>query len=175
VQFLAAAPALSRRDPVGAVRRICDGNLRELLALTDTDGAERALALERFSDAFLAAHRDEIAARAEAGCIRDGHGDLRAEHVVLEDPLLIIDRLEFDRRLRETDVADDLAFLVMDLERLGAHDAARALVESYREAGGDAGSDGLLAFYGAYRASSPPRSRWCAQAARRPGRRDRRS
>jgi aminoglycoside phosphotransferase family enzyme/predicted kinase len=151
-QFHAAAPALSRRDPVGAVRRTCDGNLRELLALADIDGAERALALERFTDAFLVDHRDEIAARAEAGRIRDGHGDLRAEHVVLEDPLVIVDRLEFDRRLRETDVADDLAFLVMDLERLGADDAARTLVESYREAGGDAGSDGLLAFYGAHRA-----------------------
>jgi aminoglycoside phosphotransferase family enzyme/predicted kinase len=150
--FHAAAPLRGTRDPVGELRRMCDGNLRELLALVDTDGARRAVALERFTDAFLVAHRDEIAARAEAGRIRDGHGDLRAEHVVLEDPLVIVDRLEFDRRLRETDVADDLAFLVMDLERLGARDPARLLVESYRDAGGDPGSDALLAFYAAHRA-----------------------
>jgi predicted kinase len=77
---------------------------------------------------------------------------LRAEHVVLEDPIAIIDRLEFDPRLRTIDVADDLAFLTMDLERLGASHAARVLVAAYRAAGGDPGGDALLAFYGAYRA-----------------------
>lgn len=34
------------------------------------------LAAERFTEAFLVTHGDEIAARANAGRIRDGHGDL---------------------------------------------------------------------------------------------------
>jgi predicted kinase len=50
------------------------------------------------------------------------------------------------------DVADDLAFLTMDLESLGAGGMAKALVEAYREAGGDPGEETLLAFFAAYRA-----------------------
>jgi predicted kinase len=71
---------------------------------------------------------------------------------VLEQPPAIVDRLEFDARLRTTDVSADLAFLVMDLEHLGVGDAAHLLVAAYREAGGDPGSDELLAFHGVHRA-----------------------
>jgi aminoglycoside phosphotransferase family enzyme/predicted kinase len=153
---LAAFHASARRccpeDPVGDVRRTCEHNFRELFALADDATARRLLALERFAGAFLVTHRVQIAARAEAGFVRDGHGDLRADHVVFEGTLAVVDRLEFDPRLREVDVADDLAFLVMDLERLGASDATRDLVRCYRDAGGDTGSDALLSFYGAYRA-----------------------
>lgn len=151
-EFHAAAAALAPADPLADVKRACDDNARELLVLADDATAPQILAAERFSGAFLVAHRDEIAARAAAGRVRDGHGDLRAEHVVLEEPAMIVDRLEFDATLRQTDVADDLAFLAMDLERLGAGACARLLVSAYREAGGDAGSDALIAFYAAYRA-----------------------
>lgn len=150
--FHAGARVVAADDHPGDVLRACEGNLSELLASADAETARRVLSAERFTAAFVVTHRQEFAARAAAGHVRDGHGDLRAEHVVLEDPLIVVDRLEFDARLREIDVADDLAFLVMDLERLGAPATARSLVASYREAGGDPGSDSLLAFYGAYRA-----------------------
>jgi aminoglycoside phosphotransferase family enzyme/predicted kinase len=151
-EFHAQAAALAPSDPLGDVKRARDHNARELLALADDATAARILAAEHFTDAFLVAHRGEFVARAAAGRVRDGHGDLRAEHVVLEDPLAIVDRLEFDARLREIDVADDLAFLVMDLERLGAGACARLLVAAYREAGGDPGDDALIAFYAVHRA-----------------------
>jgi aminoglycoside phosphotransferase family enzyme/predicted kinase len=152
--FHAGATVLAPSDFVGDERRACEDNMRELYAVCGDDDAlaRRVLGAERFAGAFLVARRAEIAARARAGHVRDGHGDLRAEHVLLEQPLQIVDRLEFDERLRAIDVADDLAFLVMDLERLGAGDAARLLVRSYRDVGGDPGSDGLLAFYAHYRA-----------------------
>jgi aminoglycoside phosphotransferase family enzyme/predicted kinase len=150
--FHAAAEVLTAPDPVGAVKRACDDNARELLALADDATARTILAAERFTAAFLARHRDELARRAAAGCVRDGHGDLRAEHVVLSEPPVIVDRLEFDARLRAIDVADDLAFLAMDLESLGAGGAARELIAAYREAGGDPGGDALVAFFGTYRA-----------------------
>ena len=151
-EFHAGADALAPVDPAGDVQRACDDNVRELLALADDATARRILAAQRFSAAFLLAHRAEIAARAAAGRVRDGHGDLRAEHVVLSEPPVIVDRLEFDAGLRAIDVADDLAFLAMDLEALGAGDAARLLVAAYRDAGGDPGSDALVAFFGVYRA-----------------------
>ncbi len=126
--------------------------LREVGAGVVDPGRLRA-AIE-FTDAFLVQHRGELERRAAAGCIRDGHGDLRAEHAILPraEPPYIYDCIEFDPRLRETDVAADLAFLVMDLTRLGREDGARELVETYRLAGGDPGDDALLAFFAAYRA-----------------------
>lgn len=107
-----------------------------------------------FTDAFLVHHREELERRAAAGRIRDGHGDLRAEHAIV--PLggepYVYDCIEFDPRLRETDVTADLAFLVMDLTRLGRGECARDLVTTYRWAGGDPGEDELVAFFAAYRA-----------------------
>ena len=153
VEFHAGADVVRPSDPPGDVQRACDRNARELHALAgDEATARRILAAERFTGAFLVVHREAIAARAAAGRVRDGHGDLRAEHVVLSEPLTIVDRLEFDAGLRAIDVADDLAFLAMDLESMGAADAARLLLAAYRDAGGDAGEGALVAFFGTYRA-----------------------
>lgn len=107
-----------------------------------------------FTDAFLVRHRELLERRAAAGRIRDGHGDLRAEHAIvpLDAPPYVYDCIEFDPRLREIDVAADLAFLVMDLVRLEREDCARDLLATYRWAGGDPGDDTLVAFFAAYRA-----------------------
>lgn len=150
--FHASAPRFSPRDHVLAVMRASQRNVRQLLALTSEDVARSVRACARFTDAFLLTHGHEIAARADAGFIRDGHGDLRAAHVVFDDRLAIIGRHELDPRLREIDVAEDVAFLVMDLERIGAQRAADLLVQRYWEAGGELCSPELLAFYGAQRA-----------------------
>lgn len=109
------------------------------------DASADADALRAFAERALRQLGPELDARAAAGLHRDGHGDLRAEHVVLGDELLIVDRLEFDRDLRCTDVAGDLAFLLMDLELHGAAWAAERLVGAYERAGGDAGDRRLRA------------------------------
>lgn len=106
---------------------------------------------EQLAGAVLEARRAELLARAAVGLVRDGHGDLRAEHVVLERGIEIVDCVEFDPALREIDVGLDLAFLVMDLLRRDERLAA-ALVAAYREAGGDPGDDALVAFFAAQRA-----------------------
>lgn len=151
--FHAAAPSVAVASPVARVQATMDRNAEELLPLLEgVAPASDLLALERFATAFVVGHRGEIAARAAAGHIVDGHGDLRAEHVVFEaDGVMVVDRLEFDPALRTLDTADDLAFLVMDLLSLGAPEAADTLVRAYREAGGDPGSDALIAFHAAYR------------------------
>ena len=63
----------------------------------------------------------------------------------------IFDCVEFNRDLRCADVASDLAFLLMDLTRLGAAEVATALLARYRAAGLDL-PDELLRFYSAHRA-----------------------
>jgi uncharacterized protein len=103
-----------------------------------------------FGEAFVHAHATEMQRRAGEGWVRDGHGDLRCEHVLLGPVVRVVDRIEFDPTLRRMDVACDLAFLTMDLEAHGKRWAARELVGAYQDAGGSPGSEQLRAFYGAY-------------------------
>jgi aminoglycoside phosphotransferase family enzyme/predicted kinase len=108
-------------------------------------------AVQRFSYAFLRARTPLLEQRVEAGMVRDLHGDLRAEHVVIEqDRLSIIDCIEFDDRLRLIDVAADLAFLIMDLERLGAHNLVAAVERTYLDRTEDPDLRTLLPFYCCY-------------------------
>jgi aminoglycoside phosphotransferase family enzyme/predicted kinase len=103
-------------------------------------------------EGVLRTRRGELLERGRRGLVADGHGDLRAEHVLLTDPVQVVDAVEFDPALRVADVACDLGFLVMDLEGRGAGDLAEALVSGYREAGGDPGDAALLAAMACYRA-----------------------
>ena len=105
----------------------------------------RLAALARFSRAALGGFAPRLRARESAGLVRDGHGDLRAEHILSTEPLEIVDAIDFDPALRVADVAYDLAFLVMDVAR-HSEPFARALVRGYTSAGGDAGDERLLAF-----------------------------
>ncbi|MGH2551985.1 MAG: AAA family ATPase, partial [Thermomicrobiales bacterium] len=103
--------------------------------------------------AFLDGNPGAIRDRAEAGWIREGHGDLKCEHVTLDPPgaLQVYDCVEFNIDIRCADVASDLAFLLLDLERLGARNVATELVQRYRDAGIDL-PDEMLTLYRAHRA-----------------------
>ena len=90
--------------------------------------------------------------RIVAGRIRDGHGDLRAEHICLTDPIVIFDCIEFNHRFRYGDVAADVAFLAMDLEERGFPDLARTFVRAHGEYAEDAELPSVLDFYQCYRA-----------------------
>lgn len=91
-------------------------------------------------------------ARVHAGHIVEGHGDLRPEHVCLQDGVPIIDCLEFSRELRLLDSADELAFLALECERLGASATAALLLSAYSGASGDLPQPALQHFYQSYRA-----------------------
>jgi len=139
--------------PVLAVERQMTENFHELLAIVQQRvEVGWVLALERFAHAFVMAHAQMLDARARRGLVREVHGDLRAGHVLLGERLEVVDCVEFDSGMRELDVADDLAFLVMDLVAKGGERFARTLVRAYRDAGGDPGDDWLIAFYSCHRA-----------------------
>jgi aminoglycoside phosphotransferase family enzyme/predicted kinase len=129
------------------------GVIDETLASLTANGApaRRVTSLARFCHSALTAFGPELARRARRGCVRDGHGDLRAEHILLGDPIRAVDGVEFDRGLRVADVGYDLAFLVMDVARRD-DELARTLVRGYRAAGGDPGSAALLDFFCCVRA-----------------------
>ncbi|MEW6077969.1 MAG: AAA family ATPase [Thermodesulfobacteriota bacterium] len=84
--------------------------------------------------------------------IRDGHGDLRCEHIYFHDGIRIIDCIEFNPGFRLGDTANDLAFLIMDLDFRGHDHWARRLLAAYVEKSGDAGLVPLIDFYKCYRA-----------------------
>jgi aminoglycoside phosphotransferase family enzyme/predicted kinase len=102
-----------------------------------------------------------IAARAARNHACEGHGDLRSDHVYLEqrgagagagEEVIIIDCVEFDERYRCGDPIADLAFLAMDLRSHGAWQAADLLISTYLDESGDAQGEKLLPFYCGYRA-----------------------
>ncbi len=126
-------------------------NIRELAQVSHQLGWQLDPA-RAFAEAFARAHAGEIERRRRAGCVRDGHGDLRCEHVLAVPLVRVVDRVEFDPALRRTDVACDLAFLAMDLEACAEPWAARELTSAYREEGMDPGGEELQAFYAAHRA-----------------------
>ncbi len=153
-RFHADAPRVEEAAaPVLAVERQFERNVHELLGSVDQrDEIGRVQALERFAHAYITGHAQTLQARATLGHVREGHGDLRAEHVLVNGVVQIVDCVEFDSSLRELDVADDLAFLVFDLVAHGGERFGEVLVRAYRDAGGDPGDDSLIAFYAAYRA-----------------------
>lgn len=101
---------------------------------------------------FLAHHAEVFKRRVDTGRIRDGHGDLRTDHVYFVDGLQIIDCIEFNDRFRCGDAAVDIAFLVMDMAFLGYVALGYTLLGAYAAAADDPGAFALIDFYVAYRA-----------------------
>ena len=94
-----------------------------------------------------------FAERIALGKVCDGHGDLLADDIFcLDDGPRILDCLEFDDALRYGDVLADVAFLAMDLERLGAPDLASRFLGWYREFSAETYPMTLAHHYIAYRA-----------------------
>ncbi|MDP3063752.1 MAG: AAA family ATPase, partial [Chloroflexota bacterium] len=108
--------------------------------------------LRAYSEAFLEVRQPEFRAREREGWVRDCHGDLHTAQIFLDDGIHIIDCIEFNQRFRYSDVAADIAFLAMDLDRHGRQDLSAALVSAYRQALGDAGFLDFLDFFKVYRA-----------------------
>jgi uncharacterized protein len=155
-RFHDAAETGGEIDELGGIETI-RANWHENFAQTDAlppdvlPGETRRRVREHV-DAVLEREAARFTARVAAGRSRDGHGDLQAQHICCVDPLQIFDCIEFNHRFRFGDVAGDIAFLAMDLERLGRPDLALRFVNAYLEEGGDYEAVPLLDFYRAYRA-----------------------
>lgn len=117
--------------------------------------------IERTQLEQLEQHGERFVARVAAGRVRDGHGDLRLEHVYLADDsvdgsadgeVTIIDCIEFNDRFRYADVAADLAFLAMDLSEHGHVALSEHLMARYAQHAGDYDLYTVLDFYESYRA-----------------------
>ena len=101
---------------------------------------------------FIAQCGGLITARFRHRRIVDGHGDLRPEHIWLGERIRIIDCLEFNDRLRVVDPFDEIAYLALECERLGAAWAGARLRRRMTRLLRDGPTDALFTFYHGYRA-----------------------
>jgi aminoglycoside phosphotransferase family enzyme len=108
--------------------------------------------VDRIQHRFVAEHGDMLTMRVRRRRIVDGHGDLRPEHVWLNHDVRIIDCLEFNTRLRTVDPLDEIAFLTLECERLGAAWAGQYIRKGVERGLHEAPADELFRFYRSYRA-----------------------
>ena len=82
--------------------------------------------------------RDWLTERSATGYVRRCHGDLHLGNLCLwEGKPVPFDALEFDEALATIDVAYDLAFLLMDLDRRVGREAANRVMNRYVARTGD--------------------------------------
>ena len=155
-RFHAEAPTGGEIDDLGSLATI-RANWSENFAQTerlhpDVLPAEWRRTVRAWVERFMEREASRFAARVAAGRARDCHGDLQAQHVCCTEPIQIFDCIEFNHRFRYGDVAGEIAFLAMDLDRLGRPDLALRFLNAYLEASGDYDAVPLIDFYRAYRA-----------------------
>jgi aminoglycoside phosphotransferase family enzyme/predicted kinase len=137
-----------------AVRALILENLEECAqaaAVFGGDADVRALRTALGERLEAAAHW--MAERFAGGRVRECHGDLHTRNIVRQGPrLLAFDCLEFECAFRWIDVADEVAFLLADLDSSRHSRHAQAFLGGYLMNSGDYQACRLLPLYKAHRA-----------------------
>jgi len=139
--------------PEAILGNVCENFAQASVAVRAHLSETQARDIERSQIEFVERKADLLKRRIADGRVRDGHGDLRLEHVYFDgrpEPT-IIDCIEFTERFRFEDVCSDIAFLSMDLRREGRADLAERFLASYARYSGDYELYELVDFYEGYR------------------------
>ncbi len=104
-----------------------------------------------YTRGFIGQWKSLFAKRKKDDFVREGHGDLHSQHVCLTRPPIVFDCIEFSKRFSISDILEDIAFLLMDLEFRGRFDLSRALFRAYFSVQRHALVSQLLLFYKVYR------------------------
>ena len=135
------------------IRRNLETNVQEIEPFIG-----KSLTFEEFRDIgaynanFLTCSGDLLQTRLRDSRVREGHGDLRAEHICLEEDPVIYDCIEFSEKFRYCDTASEIAFLSMDLDYLGAPMLSDHFIRSFQNFTKDPDLLHLLPLYKTYRA-----------------------
>lgn len=164
-RFHASAAVASIDAPLGTpdvVLAHCLENFRQVAgsagapgddAAADPTRATRLQRLEAWTRTEHARLAPMMESRRSRGFVRECHGDLHLANLVLiDDTVVAFDGIEFSAALRWTDVAADLAFVVMDLRRFGLKGLAQRLLDAWLEITGDFEAITLMPFLLVYRA-----------------------
>ena len=115
--------------------------------------ADEVRALRTILGASLEAAAPCMSERFTGGRVRECHGDLHVRNIVRwESRLLAFDCLEFEPAFRWIDVADEVAFVLADLEVCGQPLHAQTFLDGYLAHSGDYQACQLLELYKAHRA-----------------------
>jgi aminoglycoside phosphotransferase family enzyme/predicted kinase len=151
-----AAPvvATSSFGTADAVRKIILDNFASLRSLPEAaQWQETVQALEQWVELAHERLATLISSRRDSGLVRECHGDLHCGNVVRWDGALVpFDGIEFDPALRFIDVANDIAFLTMDLAMHDRRDLRHAVLQAWTQTLGDFGGLPLLPYFETYRA-----------------------
>jgi predicted kinase len=157
-RFHAAAATGAQIDRFGHLGSIAF-NVRENFvqaraALSQVVTEREARQVEGQQLGFLEENAALFERRVRARRIRDGHGDLRLEHVYFhgQETPRVLDCIEFNERLRYADVCSDIAFLSMDLAWHGRRELAELLLAAYARESDDYDLYSVVDFYQSYRA-----------------------
>jgi aminoglycoside phosphotransferase family enzyme/predicted kinase len=126
-------------------------NLRELIAVSHHCPVDLIQATHGFQLQLLNLRPELFDVRVDGGYVIEGHGDLRPEHICFAEPIAIFDCIEFNLDFRRVDLADELAFLAMECDVLGAQWAGTQLFTALRGRTGNP-PPVLIDFYKSYRA-----------------------
>ncbi len=113
---------------------------------------DRFVFVESKIKGFLLGNKTIFEKRNAEGRVKDGHGDLHSGNIFISDKIYIFDAIEFNERFRFGDVANEVAFLSMDLDFHNKGDLSNYFVEKYIEYSKDEELKKLLDFYKCYRA-----------------------
>lgn len=105
-----------------------------------------------YTRTFREVNEEYFKERDRGGWIRDGHGDLHAQHICMNEEILIYDCIEFNRRFRYADILCDASFLAMDVQMRGYDDLAHRYTNSYLSETGQQGTQALYNYYSCYHA-----------------------
>jgi aminoglycoside phosphotransferase family enzyme len=135
------------------IRQNTDENFAQTEKYTGTSiTGEEYQHIKNYTNNFIDSNKSLFDKRVREGKIRDCHGDLHAAHVCFTDDICIYDCIEFNDRFRYSDVASEIAFLAMDLDRYQQASLPRHLVNTYVALSHDEELLKLLNFYKCYRA-----------------------
>ena len=149
--YHARLPPIPGWNSAAALLGITRGNGQSALAAGLP--AQRAEAWRQRMTATIEARRAWLTARAAAGFVRRCHGDLHLGNLCLwEGVPVAFDALEFDEAMATIDVAYDLGFLLMDLDRRVGRAAANRVMNRYAARTGDAQATGGLPMFLSQRA-----------------------
>jgi aminoglycoside phosphotransferase family enzyme/predicted kinase len=163
--FQASASVAGASSPWGhaaaAMRWPRDNFATLRAALTEPADAARVQAMSAWTEQHFSAIEPLLSRRRQKGRVREGHGDLHLANLVLVDPdgqgsgepaVLPFDAIEFNDELRWIDVANDMAFVWMDLLHHEQPGLANRLLSDWLDASGDVSAPSVWSFFACYRA-----------------------
>jgi hypothetical protein len=117
-----------------------------------TISSKEFILIQRRIEDFIKDNIDLFRNRLVNGKVKFCHGDIHSGNIFITEKIYIFDAIEFNDRIRYSDVVADIGFLAMDLEFKNKPILASFLIEKYLEYSKDKELKKLLSFYKCYRA-----------------------